>query len=120
MRHDPKSSPKRSAHLFGVLVLPRRRNNSCCSHPPPAGTTEPPFSLHPRIPPPEKRSKPGTPAAKRTSGHTSNRKSLPTVVTRGPYPPGLASISDSAICHQPRIAPDDMGASQYQPSVTPE
>ena len=29
-------------------------------------------------------------------------------------------MSALAICHQPRIAPDDMGASQYQPSVTPE
>jgi hypothetical protein len=30
------------------------------------------------------------------------------------------SMSALAICHQPRIAPDDMGASQYQPSVTPK
>src|ERR1700730_18786965 len=30
------------------------------------------------------------------------------------------SMSALAICHQPRIAPVDMGASQYQPSVTPE
>ena len=29
-------------------------------------------------------------------------------------------MSALAICHQPRIAPDDMGASQYEPSVTPE
>jgi hypothetical protein len=29
-------------------------------------------------------------------------------------------MSALAICHQARIAPDDMGASQYQPSVTPE
>jgi hypothetical protein len=31
---------------------------------------------------------------------------------------GYDSMSDSAICHQPRIAPDDMGASQHQPPVT--
>jgi len=29
-------------------------------------------------------------------------------------------MSALAICHQPRIVPDDMGASQYQTSVTPE
>jgi hypothetical protein len=29
-------------------------------------------------------------------------------------------MSALAICHQPRIAPDDLGASQYQPSVTPK
>jgi len=45
------------------------------------------------------------------------RRSLPTsrLLRINPMP-----VSALAICHQPRIAPDDMGASQYQPSVTPE